>query len=170
MGGQPLKAHFEMFARYNGWANRRLHQAVAALDDAARKAEAGAFFGSLHGTLNHLIVADRIWMRRFTGEGPEPKSLTEIPYADFADLVAARKAEDERIIGYVAGLTEEALAATIAYSTITGPKEITQALAPALAHVFNHQTHHRGQCHQMLTAAGVEAPPLDLLFYQREAP
>lgn len=163
-----MKAHFEMFAAYNAWANRRLYDAAAEMTDDARKADAGAFFGSLHGTLNHLIVGDRIWMSRFEGRGPVPAALDEIPFDDFAALHSERKALDDRIARYVLGLSEDAFAAEITYTTITSPAKVTQPLAPALAHFFNHQTHHRGQCHHMLTAAGRDAQPLDLLYFQRE--
>lgn len=164
-----MKAHFEMFAAYNAWANRRLYDAAAAMDDGQRKRDVGAVFGSLHGTLNHLIVTDRIWMRRFTGEGPEHKRLDEVPYPDFDELRAAREVEDERLIGFAASVTPEALAADFSYVRTSTPEPITQPLGPAVAHLFNHQTHHRGQCHHMITAAGGEAPPLDLAFYQRGA-
>ena len=163
-----MKAHFEMFAAYNAWANRRLYDAAAEMDDAALKAQAGAFFGSLFGTLSHLLIADQIWMHRLEGDGPAPASLTEQPHADLSDLRAAREATDERIVRYVEGLSAEALAGEVTYTTITGPATMTQRRDHALAHIFNHQTHHRGQCHHMLTAAGRDAPPLDLLYYQRE--
>ena len=164
-----MKAHFEMFAAYNAWANRRLYDAAAEMEDTARKAPAGAFFGSLHNTLNHLLVADRIWMNRFTGEGETHQRLDDVPFAEFGALSAAREAMDRRIIRFVSGHSDDDLAQTFTYVRVTSPAPITQALAPALAHVFNHQTHHRGQCHQMMTAAGRAAPPLDLLFWQREA-
>jgi uncharacterized damage-inducible protein DinB len=165
-----MKAHFEMFAGYNGWANRRLYAAAFALPDADYRSPRGAFFGSIHGTLNHLVVADRIWMRRFTGEGPVQTRLDEILFDDSGALSAAREVEDERIIRYVEGLSEADLASTFSYRTITGAQDITQPLAPALSHFFNHQTHHRGQAHALLSAiAGNEAAPsLDLLLYQRE--
>ncbi|MEL6793525.1 MAG: DinB family protein [Pseudomonadota bacterium] len=163
-----MKAHFEMFAAYNAWANRRLYDAAREMGDEALKAPAGAFFGSLFGTLSHLVIADQLWMRRLDGGGAQPTSLTEHPSPDFASLREAREAEDERIVDYVAALTAEDLAGEITYTTITGPMTMTQRRDHALAHIFNHQTHHRGQCHHMLTAAGRDAPPLDLLFYQRE--
>lgn len=164
-----MKAHFEMFAAYNAWANRRLYDAAAEMEDAARKAPAGAFFGSLHNTLNHLLVADRIWMNRFTGEGETHRRLDDVPFTEFAPLRAAREAMDGRMVRFVAGHSDESLARTFTYVPVTSPEPITQALAPALAHLFNHQTHHRGQCHQMLTAAERKAPPLDLIYFQREA-
>ena len=82
MGGPSVKAHFEMFAAYNAWANRRLYNAAAEMGDAGRQAHAGAFFGSLHNTLNHLPVADRIWMNRFTGEDQTPRRLYDVRFTE----------------------------------------------------------------------------------------
>jgi uncharacterized damage-inducible protein DinB len=159
-----------MFAGYNGWCNARLYEAVAQLSDAEYRADRGAFFRSLHGTLNHLLVGDRIWMHRFTGEGELPKSLDAILHDDFADLRTARAAEDARISRYVADLTETDLAGTIRYRTFTRPATIEQPLAPALDHFFNHQTHHRGQTHALLSAivGNDRTPSFDLILYQRE--
>ena len=159
-----------MFARYNEWANRRLYDAAGKLPDADYHADGGAFFGSLHRTLNHTLVADRIWMRRFTGEGPVYTKLDHVPCADLATLRAERGSEDRRIVAYIDALSEECLAATFSYRTISNPAEITQPLAPALSHFFNHQTHHRGQVHALLTAkVGRDATPsMDLIIFQRE--
>ncbi len=165
-----MQTHFAMFAAYNRWANERLYEAAARLPDADYRADRGAFFGSLNGTLNHILVADRIWMHRFTGEGPQPTQLDAILFEDLAPLGQARRAEDDRIVAYVDGLTDADLAGTFSYRTITSPADITQRLAPALAHFFNHQTHHRGQAHTLLTIAGGKdaAPPLDLIYFQRQ--
>jgi uncharacterized damage-inducible protein DinB len=160
---------FPMLAAYNAWANRRLYDAVGALSDAQYREDTGLFFGSLHGTLNHLLVADRIWMRRFTGEGEAPDRLDAILHEGLAELRAARGEEDHRITGWIAGLDEAALAGTFSYRRVTTPETFTQPLAPALLHLFNHQTHHRGQCHAGLTRLTGEAPALDLLFFQRES-
>ena len=162
-----MKAHFDMFAGYNAWANRRLYDAAAALSDAQYREDRGAFFKSVHGTLNHLLVGDRVWMHRFTGEGTPPARLDLILFEDFAGLRAAREAEDRRIVDYVKGLDEERLAGLIRYRRVTSPETVEQALALALAHFFNHQTHHRGQAHGLLTALTGRAPELDLLYYQR---
>jgi len=166
-----MKAHYQMFAGYNRWANERLYAAARALPDEAYREPRGAFFGSLHGTLNHLLVTDRIWMRRFTGTGPAQTRLDEILFEKLDELGEARRAEDQRIIDYVGGLGEDALAGMMTYTPITDPRPITQPLAPALAHFFNHQTHHRGQAHAILTAIGgrVAAPSMDLILYQRES-
>lgn len=159
--------HFRMFADYNRWANRELYAAAATLSDAEYREDKGAFFGSLHATLNHILAADRIWMKRFTGQGEAPARLDAILHEDLADLAAARLAEDERIIAWVDSLDEARLAALFTYTPITTPDEIAQKLGPTLAHFFNHQTHHRGQAHATLTALGRPSPTLDLVCFLR---
>lgn len=159
--------HYRMLAAYNAWANRALYQEVGKLDDDAYRKNLGAFFGSLHRTLNHLLAADRIWLKRFTGAGDAPTSLDAISHEDFASLWAARQAEDARLAAFVDSLTEEKIRADFTYSPITNPSIITHPLGPALAHVFNHQTHHRGQCHGMLTALGGPSLSLDLIYFVR---
>jgi uncharacterized damage-inducible protein DinB len=164
-----MQRHYAMFAGYNAWANRRLYDAAATLPDGQYRADRGAFFKSMHGTLNHLLATDRIWMQRFTGEGTAPDRLDAILFDTFVDLRAAREAEDARILSYVAGLDEARLAGVIRYRRVSTPEPQVQALGPALAHWFNHQTHHRGQAHTILTGLTGRAPELDLLFYQRLA-
>ena len=160
--------HYQRFARYNAWANARLYDAVAARPAADFARDLDGFFGSLRGTLNHLLVADRIWFRRLTGEGEAPASLDSLLFEELDGLRQAREAEDARILAYAEALTPEALAGTVTYRNMKGDP-FTQPLAPVLAHVFNHQTHHRGQAHQMLSQLGADPRPLDLLFYIREA-
>jgi len=162
-----MKAHFEMMAAYNDWANRRLYDAAAQLSDQDYRADCGAFFESIHGTLNHLFVADVIWMSRFRGDPNPPWALDHIAHDAFDGLKARRIALDHDIMGFVGSLTDPRLAAEISYRTVTGPKQVTQTMSSALAHFFNHQTHHRGQCHAMLTRLSGTAPALDLLYYQR---
>lgn len=160
-----LKAHFDELAAYNRWANRRTYDDAASLSDEVRKRDVGLFFRSVHGTLNHLLVADYIWMRRFTGEGPQPERLNQILHDDFAALRAAREAEDERILAFVTGLT--AYDRVLAYQNSSG-KTFHQSLGSALTHFFNHQTHHRGQVSAGLTIAGIREPAsLDLIILQR---
>ena len=160
-----LKAHFDELAVYNRWANRRLYKDAATLPDDVRKRNVGLFFGSVHGTLNHLLVTDYIWMRRFTGDGPQPERLNQILHDDFDELRAAQEREDERIIGFVTGTTD--YDRVLEYQNSTG-KTFQQALGSALTHFFNHQTHHRGQVHAGLTIAGIREPAsLDLLGLQR---
>ncbi len=164
-----MKAHYAALARYNAWANRRLYDAAAELSDEEYRADRGAFFKSMHGTLNHLLTADWVWMHRFTGQGPSPERLDMIQHEQLAELRRTREAEDKRIVGYVDGLTDSQLAGTIRYRRVSTPEVFEQALAPALAHFFNHQTHHRGQAHSILCSFGQRGLVLDLLYYQREA-
>jgi uncharacterized damage-inducible protein DinB len=160
-----LKAHFDQLATYNRWANRRLYDDAASLTDEKRRQAFGLFFGSVLGTLNHLLVTDRIWMWRFTGEGPEPARLDQIVHEDFAELRVARENEDERILRFVTGLDQ--YDRVLAYQNSSG-KTFQQSLGSALAHLFNHQAHHRGQAHAGLTIAGIQEPAsLDLLAWQR---
>ena len=159
--------HYRMFAAYNAWANRTLYEAVGKLDDAAYRKNLGAFFGSLHGTLNHLLAADRIWLKRFTGTGEAPTSLDAILHEDFAGLSAARVAEDARLAAFIDTLTEDQIAGDFTYTPVTNPNPVSHPLGPALTHVFNHQTHHRGQCHAMLTMVGGPSLSLDLIYFVR---
>lgn len=163
-----MKARYEMFAAYNRWANERIYDAAAKLSDMDYRADRGAFFKSVHGTLNHMVVGDLIWMRRFTGTGDSPSRLDAILYDEFPKLRAAREAEDERIVQWVAGLTDEKIAATFHYRTVVNPKTIEQPLGPAMDHFFNHQTHHRGQLHCLLTTITGDAPSLDMILLQRQ--
>jgi uncharacterized damage-inducible protein DinB len=153
-------AHYRMFGRYNAWANSRLYDAVARLTSEQYRADRGAFFKSVHGTLNHLLVTDRIWMQRFTGEGDAPNRLDAILFETFDDLRAARQAEDRRIVDFVDGLDEGRIAATIKYRRVSSREEFEQQLAPALAHWFNHQTRHRGYVHALLTGLVGQAPDI----------
>lgn len=160
-------AHYRMFGRYNAWANGRLYDAAAQLTSEQYRADRGAFFKSVHDTLNHLLVTDRIWMQRFTGEGDAPDRLDAILFETLGELRAAREVEDRRITGFVDGLDAARIEGTIKYRRVSSPEEIEQQLAPALAHWFNHQTHHRGQVHTLLTGIAGQAPALDLLYFQR---
>jgi uncharacterized damage-inducible protein DinB len=164
-----MKSHFDMMAGYNGWANERIYKAAAALPDEAYRREHGAFFGSIHRTLNHILVGDRIWMGRFTGTSGAPTKLDAILFDDLGELTLARQTEDDRIVGYVEGVTESDIAGRFRYRTVTNPTDVEQPLGPALAHFFNHQTHHRGQVHCLLTQLSGNAPSLDLILYQRES-
>lgn len=162
-----MKDHFDMFAAYNRWANGVIYEAARDLSEEELNRNQGAFFGSMIGTLNHLLCADRIWMKRFTGSGDAPVALNAILHPGLHDLTAARKAEDERIVDWIAGLSEETLSARFSYTPITNPQPVTQRLGSALSHFFNHQTHHRGQCHTIFTSLGRPSLTLDLIFFQR---
>ena len=159
---------FRDFADYNAWANRRLYDAVAALPAGGfERSRSAGFFGSLLGVLNHLLVADRIWMDRLEHLPPAGLKLDTVLHADLSELRAAREAEDERIGQFVRGLDAADLDSTVAYKTGAGTPQ-SDLLGRLLSHVFNHQTHHRGQAHALLTDAGTDPPPLDYLYYRRE--
>ena len=163
-------AIFRQFAAYNRWANARLYAAALALSDEDYRRPIGVFFGSLHGTLNHLLVTDRLWLRRLTGEGDVPNLLGSIIHDDRYELARARVGEDERLIFVVEGYSYGDLDSAHAYLTTSGqPQE--QRIADMLQHLFNHQAHHRGQAHACCSIlTGTEPPSLDLLAFQRGVP
>jgi len=158
-----LAAHFRTMAAYNRWANRRLYDAASRLSDEDYRADRGAFFRSVHGTLNHILVADRIWLSRITGRGEVPEALDTILYDRLADLTVAREAEDERITTLVGRLDTAALAQPLAYRTLKGV-EFTNPVGALLAHLFNHQTHHRGQVTTLLKQAGIDPGVTDIAW------
>jgi len=164
-----LTPRYTTFAGYNRWANKRLFDTASHLSADQYKADRGAFFHSVHGTLNHILVADRIWMRRFTDTGDAPARLDTILFEEFNDLNAAREIEDARISAFIESLDEAGLAREISYTTSSGAS-FTQRIDDALDHFFNHQTHHRGQAHALLThfLGNGASPVLDLLAFQRE--
>ncbi len=165
-----MKHHFEQFAAYNKWANARLYEAALKLDDASYRKDVGAFFKSMHGTLNHLLLVDRRWFGRLMGSDDGPQKLNTILYESRTDLAAARAEEDDKIVRTVSSYTADDLDKTIAYSTTSGKPQV-QKREEILAHVFNHQTHHRGQAHTIISLlTGKEPPPLDLLLFQRNGP
>lgn len=160
---------FPSLARYNAWANRRLYDSVATLSDAeVGRARPAAYFGSILGTLNHILVGDRIWLGRIEGPDAGLASLDQILHRDLAGLHAARQSEDARIIAFVDRLAADDLEKEIGYRTTIG-EPWTTPLGDILIHLFNHQTHHRGQTHALIKEAGAEPPPLDFIYYLREA-
>ena len=161
--------HFQHLAKYNQWANRRLYAAALELPDEVYRRPTGVFFGSLHGTLNHLLLTDRLWLKRLTGIGYHPDQLNAILFEERKALVSARIEEDKRLIAVISGYSEVQLIAKHPYTTTSGqPQE--QVLSHILLHLFNHQTHHRGQAHACLSILTSKEPPsLDLLAYQRGA-
>ncbi|MBZ5580424.1 MAG: DinB family protein [Acidobacteriia bacterium] len=153
-----LSGYFQMLARYNRIANERLYESCGALDAAEyRKPRAGSF-GSIHGLLNHILLGDRIWMARFEGGGRDTPAVV---IDDFPGLLAARTREDARIEAFFHGIYEAFFSRSFAYLNHSG-KPYVDAAPVAVAHFFNHQTHHRGQVHVMLSQTGMAAPSLDL--------
>jgi uncharacterized damage-inducible protein DinB len=161
-------------ARYNRWMNDKLYGHAATLSDEARKRDVGAFFRSIHGTLNHILLADRIWLSRFTGVtvpegsmGPGGiRSLDQELHADFAELRRERARTDDELSAWVAELTPARLAAPLVY--MRGQARHEAPLWWAVAHVFNHQTHHRGQVTTLLMQQGCDPGVTDLVAMLRE--
>jgi uncharacterized damage-inducible protein DinB len=156
-----LVSHFQMLARYNRIANERLFVKCAQLDDTEyRKRRAGSF-GSIHALLNHILLGDRRWMGLFeSGERVTPP-LNQILYEDFSGLRSARAQEDARIESFFAGLNSAFWDQSFAYTNNQG-KDYVETAHVACSHLFNHQTHHRGQVHVMLSQTQVASPSLDL--------
>ncbi|MBY8975159.1 damage-inducible protein DinB [Rhodobacteraceae bacterium NNCM2] len=163
-----MKAHFETMAAYNTWANRRLYAASAGLSEADYRSDQGAFFKSVEGTLNHIMVADLLWLARFRQQKAPPFGLADILHDNLDDLTAARRVLDADIVRFVDETPAEAFDAEFTYRALTAPGEQRQRLDQAVAHFFNHQTHHRGQVHTLLTRLTGDGPALDLLYYLRE--
>lgn len=165
--------HARVMARYNRWMNEKLFAVAEELTDEERKRDRGAFFGSIHRTLNHLLLADRVWLGRFTGAALEEgelgpggiRALDQELCADFAGLRRERARTDDAIDAYVATLTEEKLAGNLRFLRRGTPTELP--LWHAVAHVFNHQTHHRGQVTTLLSQAGRDPGVTDLVAMLR---
>lgn len=174
----PLE-QYRALARYNRWANRKLYALTAELDDGERRRDRGAFFGSLHGTLNHLVLADRTWMLRFTGDHERYVSRTAMGepilarthdhelYDDFERLHRERERTDEDILEWTYGLDEHALDRVLEYTTSRGEPQRHPAWW-AVGHMFNHQAHHRGQAVTLLSQAGLTLGVTDLIAMLRE--
>ncbi len=158
-------------ARYNRWQNQSLYAAGDGLTDDARKLDRAAFFGSIHGTLSHLLWADTTWMSRFDGwEKPEvgiPQSPEWV--ADWRELKARRYDADERIVAWVQSLSDDALHGDLSWYSGALKRDVVKPLALCVAHFFNHQTHHRGQVHALLTAAGARPEDTDLFAMPDDA-
>ncbi len=163
-------AYFKQLAAYNAWANRRIYAAALHMPDTLYRRQTGVFFQSLHGTLNHLLLTDRLWLKRLTGDGEHPDRLNAIVHDDLRDLTRARLAEDDRIQRVIDGYSDEDVGLAVTYHTTSGQPQ-RQPLFEILLHLFNHQTHHRGQAHACCSILnGTEPPSLDLLAFQRGVP
>jgi uncharacterized damage-inducible protein DinB len=156
-------AYAQIMARYNVWMNERLYETCASLTDEARKSDVGAFFRSIHGTLNHILLADRSWMARFRGKPATFKSLDEELYGDFAELRRERMQDDQRIIEWATALDARDVARPLSFKGITSPELHSYPFSLVVAHFFNHQTHHRGQITTLLSQCGIDPGVTDLL-------
>ena len=170
-----LLDNYLIMARYNRWMNQRLYAACEALPDAQRKADQGAFFKSIHHTLTHLVLADKMWLTRFAKQGvefaallpellalPEGSDYTSNLHPDWADLKQTRDALDAAMEQWLASMPPEFLSSTMRYANTKGVQR-THPAWQALTHFFNHQTHHRGQVTTLLTQAGVDVGVTDLI-------
>lgn len=175
-----LEDHYEAIARYNSWMNRRLYaQCADELSDEQRKRDLGAFFHSIHGTFNHILLADRAWLRRLTGDRDrftsrnstgEPIAITGLDqelYADFGELRRQREQTDRDIEQWVSGLDATSLDRMLTYKTSKGI-EFSHPLWQAVSHMFNHQTHHRGQVTTLMMQLGVDPGVTDLAVFLRD--
>ena len=159
--------YFATFAGYNIWANRRLYQACAALSETEYLRERPSAFGSLHATLNHILVIDRIWIARIEGSSPPSLDLDQILYADLIGLKVARSAEDKHLRNLIAGIPEAMLDQPLVYRDARGER-CAAPLHFVLGHLFNHQAQYRGEAHALLSQTEVAPPPLDLIRFVRE--
>ena len=151
-------------ASYNALMNEKLYDCVAQLGDDDRKSDRGAYFRSIHGTLNHILLGDKLWMGRFTGDLFEVESLAQELHSEFGSLKGDRQSTDRAIAQYMAALTPEALSGKLRYESKLKQKTIEIDLWLAIAHFFNHQTHHRGQVTTLLSQMGLDIGDTDLVF------
>jgi uncharacterized damage-inducible protein DinB len=158
-------------AAYNAEMNRRVYAAAGRLTEVERRAERGAFWDSIQGTLSHLLWADRVWMARFgVGELPDvPLAASATWVGDFATLRGRRAAEDAAITDWAAQVGETDLAGDLVWQSVVTGRKMTKPKALCVMQLFNHQTHHRGQVHAMLTAAGEATGDTDLPFVLPDA-
>lgn len=159
-------SYVQMMARYNRWQNGSLYTAAGTLTDAARRADRGAFFGSIHGTLSHLLWGDGMWMHRFCGS-PRPEAPIGGSAAfvtDWDELCARREAMDTAIADWSATVDPLWLQGTFDWFSSATNRHMSRPLAQLVVHFFNHQTHHRGQVHALLTAAGAKPDDTDLML------
>ena len=156
-----LLEHFQMLARYNRMANERLYEKCAQLDPEEYRRQRQGSFGSIHALLNHILLGDRIWMSRFQGGGATTPVLSTVLFENFSELHAARKDFDIQIEAFFASAGPELLNSSITYTNSKG-QQYRDEVAVAVGHMFNHQTHHRGQVHVMLSQTAIAPPSLDL--------
>lgn len=161
------KAYVVAMAKYNAWQNASAYREAARLSDDERRKDRGAFFKSIHGTLSHIIYGDRIWLHRFADAPPPPIATlaqSAEAYASFEDLARDRLLCDGAIVAWADALNPVWLEGDLTWFSPALGREVTRPRALLVTHLFNHQTHHRGQVHAMLTAAGMKPDDTDLPF------
>ncbi|HXZ54090.1 MAG TPA: DinB family protein [Burkholderiales bacterium] len=156
--------HLTAMASYNRWMNERLYALCGTLSDAERKRDRGAFFRSIHGTLNHILLGDRLWLSRFLSREFRFKTLADELYADFSELTRERARTDAEIIEWAATLDEGRLAAPLVFHSIVKKQDQRFPMWFLAQSFFNHQTHHRGQLTTLLSQAGIDPGVTDLLW------
>ena len=164
-----LRDHFRHLASYNEWANNRLYDAAALLNEEDYYADRGAFFRSVHGTLNHLLVIDLLWCGRISPPSFLPTGYDMILEDGLSSLRRRREATDARLCSMMDALEEDALGRDLSWVTLEGTPR-TAPLSKILTQIFNHQTHHRGQVHTLLSQAGIDPPPLDFYWVMFDPP
>lgn len=164
-----LVEYFRTMSRNNLWSNHRLHQACARLSPAVYFRDCSAFFQSIHGTLNHILVVDHFYLAVLRGEAPTGSRLDEQRCNDLRTLVATQSTSDRALLAFCDSLTDESLRLAVRW---TDTKGLTCAdpMHVVLAHLFLHQIHHRGQVHSMLSIAGGRPPQLDEFLLSCDAP
>ena len=152
-------------ARYNAWANNRIYAACAGLSHDERVLDRRGFFRSIHGTLNHILLSDLIYRERLEKQPTSFTRLDEILYEDFDELRAAHVAQDEWYVGFCDSLDPAELDGTLSFDTVETGEYFSLPLRRCLTNLFQHQIHHRGQTHHMLSHAGIDPPPLDFIKF-----
>ncbi len=155
-------AYCQLLARYNRWMNERLYATLATIPDAERKRDRGAFFGSMHGTLNHLLWGDRMWLGRFVDRPCTAPAFGADMYADYAELAREREATDRDLLDWAGQVTAPWLAGTLTYTSRVDGRTRTLPAAVAAVHLFNHGIHHRGQLTTLMKQAGCDPGVTDL--------
>jgi uncharacterized damage-inducible protein DinB len=155
-------SYCQLMAQYNQWMNQKLYAICAEIPDEERKQDRGAFFKSIYGTLNHLLEGDRIWVGRFTGKPLSSRKLGEELYSDFEQLRQEREQFDQEILDWAKTLLVEWLAQPFEYTSNVDGKTRTLPTWLLVTHLFNHQTHHRGQLTTLLSQIGHDPGVTDL--------
>ncbi|MEL7042755.1 MAG: DinB family protein [Pseudomonadota bacterium] len=158
-------AYLQRMARYNRWQNDSIYRAADALSDVERRLDRGSFFKSVHATLSHILWADQLWMSRLAEwEKPTGPSRDEPLYRDWEDLKARRSAADAEFLAWAEALAQSDIDGDLEWYSGSLKRGMRSPRALCMMQVFNHQTHHRGQVHAMLTAAGVIPEDTDIPF------
>jgi uncharacterized damage-inducible protein DinB len=164
-----LEAHFRAMARNNLWSNHRLHAACARLPAEEYRRDRRAFFRSIHGTLNHILLIDRYYLTALEGGLADASPHDRELYRDLGPLSAAQRESDRRLIEVCDGLGAEGLDRVASWTDVSGDR-CSDPVHVVLSHLFLHQIHHRGQVHDMLSAAGAKPPQLDEFFPSHDRP